>query len=100
MIDFDEVEITDNKTSSRFEMKVDGNISYIEYMLAGNKIILTHTEVPVQLEGKGVASAMIKKVLMHVEGTDRKLVPLCPFVAAYIKRHPEWEKIVDESSLI
>jgi uncharacterized protein len=100
MIDFEKIDITDNKTSSRFEMIVDGKISYIEYILARNKIILTHTEVPAQLEGKGVASAMIKKTLKHIEETGRKLVPLCPFVAAYVKRHPEWEKILDDSSLL
>jgi predicted GNAT family acetyltransferase len=65
-------------------------------MLPGKKIILTHTEVPKELEGKGIGGKMIKLVLEDVEKLGLELIPLCPFTAAYIKRHPEWKRLLAE----
>ncbi len=85
-----------NKTEGsqkRFELHFEGQIAYTEYLL--NKlgvIYLTHTEVPVALEGKGVGSALIQKVLHHIRGEGLKMAPLCPFVAVYLKRHPNEAK--------
>jgi hypothetical protein len=77
----------------RFELVVDGHTAYMEYMLSKQHIIyLTHTEVPVQLEGRGIGSAMASKVLDHIGESGLKLAPLCPFLAAYLKRHPERAK--------
>lgn len=55
---------------------------------------LTHTEVPNEFEGKGIASKMVKQVLQKIKDEGLKLVPLCPFIASYIKRHPEWKEIL------
>ncbi len=66
----------------------------IEYIKTTDKIFLTHTEVPTELEGKGIGSIMVKFALEDIDKQGLKLVPLCPFVAAYIKRHPEWRRLV------
>jgi predicted GNAT family acetyltransferase len=87
-------ELTDNKSQEQFEMVTDGFLSRIEYKIMGNKIFLTHTEVPHELEGKGVGSKIVKAALEEVESRGLKLIPLCPFVASYIKRHPEWERLL------
>ncbi len=77
----------------RFEIHVEGQTAFIEYILAkGNAIYLTHTEVPRSLEGNGLGSAIIKKTLDHVREKGYDLVPLCPFVAGYLKKHPESAK--------
>lgn len=74
----------------RFELRLTGGAAYVEYLQNQQGVIyLTHTEVPQSLEGKGVGSALIKKVLAHVRAMGVKMAPLCPFVAAYLKRHPE-----------
>jgi len=86
-----EVIVTENKEKKRFETEVEGRIALIEYIRAQNKIYLTHTEVPKELEGKGIASSLVKQVLQQIKEEGLELVPLCPFVAAYIKRHPEWK---------
>ncbi|MEO1009851.1 MAG: GNAT family N-acetyltransferase [Bacteroidota bacterium] len=86
--------ITDNTEAKQYEMHVDGLIPRIEYIRAQDKIYLTHTEVPKGLEGKGIGSALVKMVLEDIDKKDLTLVPLCPFVAMYIKRHPEWKKLV------
>jgi predicted GNAT family acetyltransferase len=89
-----EVKISENKEKKRFEAMVDGATAVIEYIRAEDKMYLTHTEVPKQLEGKGVASAMAKQVLEQIKVEGLQLVPLCPFIAAYLKRHPEWKEIL------
>ncbi|MGB3591568.1 MAG: GNAT family N-acetyltransferase [Nonlabens sp.] len=86
--------IKDNKERKRFELPVEDQIAYIEYIKAKGNIYLTHTEVPSGLEGKGIGSKMVLAVLEHIESEDLVLVPLCPFVASYIKRHPEWRRLV------
>ena len=53
-----------------------------------------YTEVPMELGGKGIGSQLVEKVLLDIEKKDLRLVPLCPFVAGYIQKHPDWKRIV------
>ncbi|QBA63926.1 GNAT family N-acetyltransferase [Muriicola soli] len=74
----------------RFELQLPQGVAYVEYIQNVQGIIyLTHTEVPKQLEGKGVGSALLKKVFAHIRSLEVKLAPLCPFVASYLNRYPE-----------
>ncbi len=83
-----------NAAERRFEMKVDNYTAVIIFEENADVIKLLHTEVPKQLEGKGVATAIIEKALDYIEKNNLRLIPLCPFVVAYIKRHPEWTRIM------
>ncbi|UWX55275.1 N-acetyltransferase [Maribacter litopenaei] len=86
--------VTDNPDKKRYEVTVEGSTAFVEYIKAKDKIYLTHTEVPTTLEGKGIGSSLVLKVMEDVERQDLTLVPLCPFVAMYLKKHPEWKKLV------
>lgn len=86
--------IKDNKTKKQYELEIDNHIARIEYIIAQDKIYLTHTEVPPSLEGKGIGFNIIKQALEDIKERELTLIPLCPFVALYIKRHPEWKKLV------
>ena len=68
----------------------------MDYILTADKIYLTHTEVPKELEGKGIGSKLVKEVFDYIESEKLKMIPLCPFVKAYVQRHPEWKKLVLE----
>lgn len=89
-----EYELKNNRISKQFEFHIDGLVPRVEYIRAKERIFLTHTEVPEQLEGRGIGSQLIGAVLQEIERQDLILVPLCPFVAGYIKEHPEWRKLV------
>ena len=89
-----ELTIADNTEKKRFETQVERHTAIIEYIRAKDTIYLTHTEVPQALGGKGVGSALVKGVLEWIEKEDLKIAPLCPFVAAYMKRHPEWKRLL------
>lgn len=88
------LEVIDNVNARQFEARVDGHLAKVEYMFGGNKIFLTHTEVPPALEGKGIASALVERVMYILEERRLKLVPLCPYVATFIRKHPEWKKLL------
>ena len=87
-------ELIDNEEAKQYEFHVDGKIPRIEYIKTKNKIYLTHTEVPKGMEGKGIGKALVKAVLDDIKSNGLELVPLCPFVALFIKRNPEYKTLV------
>lgn len=86
--------LVDNMQDRQYEFHLEGLIPRIEYIKAKDNIYLTHTEVPKELEGKGIASILVKMALEDIKNKKLTLIPLCPFVAMFIKRHPEWRKLV------
>lgn len=86
--------LIDNTEEKRYEFRIGDHRPRIEYIRTKDKIYLTHTEVPRELEGQGIGSSLVQAVLKDIEAKDLTLVPLCPFVAGYIKDHPEWKKLV------
>lgn len=86
--------LIDNAENKRYEFHIDGHLPRIEYIKAQDNIYLTHTEVPTELEGKGIATKLVTSVLEDIKLKELTLVPMCPFVAMYIKRHPEWKSLV------
>lgn len=91
----DDYELIDNREDHQYEFHIGKLVPKIEYIKnKTGEIYLTHTEVPVQLEGKGIGSQLVEKVLKDIEKQELRLVPLCPFVAGYIQKHPDWRRIV------
>ncbi|MDJ0754777.1 MAG: GNAT family N-acetyltransferase [Ardenticatenaceae bacterium] len=87
--------VSNNKEKRRYELPLLDEMAVLEYMPAGsNNVVFTHTEVPEALEGKGVGSQLVKYALEDIKERDMKLIPMCPFVAGYIKRHPEYRELV------
>lgn len=87
--------IVDNQERKQFEMTVDGYTAFSEYILTKKGVIyLTHTEVPKNIEGRGIAFEMIRQILENIEERQLKLMPLCPLVATFIRRHPEWKRLL------
>ena len=86
--------LINNSEKKQYEFHIDDFVPKIEYIKTKDKIYLTHTEVPKELEGKGIGSQLVRLALEDIEKKDLTLIPLCPFVALYIKKHPEWRKLV------
>ena len=92
-----DVTVTNNPEKHRFETAVDGNTAIAEYNLIQGGIVFTHTEVPQALEGRGIGSALIRAGLAHARGNQLKVMPICPFFAAYMKKHAETHDLVHPS---
>jgi predicted GNAT family acetyltransferase len=86
--------LIDNAEKRRYEFHMGTEVPRLEYIRAADKIYLTHTEVPPGLLGKGIGSALIGSALEDIERQELTLVPLCPFVALYLKRNPGWKRLV------
>jgi uncharacterized protein len=88
--------IRDNPSKHRFEADIgDGSFAIAEYTLPAGKIMFTHTEVPPQHEGKGIGSALIRFALEDARRRQLKVIPICPFFAAYMQKHEEVQDLLD-----
>lgn len=85
-----------NESKKRFEIEVDGHFAFINFGEMGNQIALVHTEVEPELAGTGAAAAVVEKTLNWIEQNNKTLLPFCPYVFAYIQKHPEWKRVVDK----
>ena len=93
---FINIPLVKNDVKKRFEIEVEGHFAFINFEEKGTQMALVHTEVPTELAGMGVASALVEKTLHWVADNGFTLLPFCPFIFAYIKKHPEWKRIVDK----
>ncbi|MCP3734115.1 N-acetyltransferase [Sphingomonas sp. RP10(2022)] len=82
-------DVIDNRAAARFELTEQGDTAIAAYTREGDTIVFTHTEVPPALEGHGVGSRLIAGALAQVRAAGLKVVPVCAFVAAYLRRHPD-----------
>lgn len=89
------MDVNNNADQERFIVRSDGNTAFLKYQLRGDTIMFIHTEVPSELEGQGIGSALAKTGLEYARVHHLKVVPLCPFVRSYIKRHTEYQDLVE-----
>ena len=86
-------DIRHNEEASRFETTVDGMVAFAEYDMEGSNIVFTHTIVPDELSGRGIANQLVRRGLEHAREQKLTVVPQCSFVAAFIQRHPEYNEL-------
>lgn len=89
MMDRVSEEITDNAAQSRFELRADGSLAELVYRLNGRRLVLIHTDVPPELEGRGFGGRLVAAAVDRAAREDLTLVPLCPFARAWLERHPD-----------
>jgi uncharacterized protein len=87
-------DIRDNTALSRFELHADGVTAFMNYRLGDGVITLDHTETPPQARGRGIASQLTAGVLEIARARGLKVVPRCPFVRAYLAKHPEFHDLL------
>ncbi len=86
--------VSDNPAQQRYELAVDGHVAASYYEIADGVITFTHTEVPPELGGKGIGSKLIKGALDQVRAAGLRVIAQCPFVKAYIEKHPEYADLL------
>ncbi|RZI78738.1 MAG: N-acetyltransferase [Rubrivivax sp.] len=72
---------------------VDGQCCVADYRRSGQTLSMTHTVVPPALEGRGIAAALVHEALTWAQAEGLKVDPVCSYVRAYMKRHPEWQSL-------
>jgi predicted GNAT family acetyltransferase len=85
-----ELAIRDNTEARRFETTVDGHTAVLVYNRTGDGgLVLIHTEVPAALRGRHIGDALVQHALAVARDEQRRIVPRCPFVKAYLEKHPQ-----------
>lgn len=87
-------EVVDNHDQNRFELRKDGEVATAAYELAGSTITFTHTVVPSSLEGQGVGTRLVAAALDAARDRGLRVVPQCSFVAAFIRKHPDYADLL------
>jgi predicted GNAT family acetyltransferase len=85
--------VRDNSNLHRFELDTDGHLAFSEYKRADGVLTILHTEVPKELEGRGIGSMLIRGVLDTARAEGLKVKPVCPFARSYVERHPEYSDL-------
>ena len=86
--------VRDNPALNRFELDSDGDMAVAYYQLAPGVITFRHTEVPTELSGQGIGSKLVRGALEAARAQGLKVVAKCPFVAAYIAKHQEFNDLL------
>ncbi len=89
-------EVMDNAAAKRFELELDGHLAWSAYERDGKVVDIRHTLVPPEARGKGMASILIKGSLDLIRTRGEKVIPTCPFVHAYMRKHPETRDVLTE----
>ncbi len=90
-------EVTHDESHQHFTVNLEGATALLTYKLEGNTIYFAHTEVPAEMEGKGIGGRLAKAGLTYARENHLKVVARCPFIASYLQRHPEYNDLVGGS---
>ena len=87
--------VEDDPARRRFEILVDDSLAgFAAYQVRPGVLVFTHTQVEPAFEGKGIGSTLVRGALDQVRERGERIVASCPFVAEYVKRHPEYESLL------
>jgi len=85
----DDDAVTDNQAESRFEIRSDGHLAELLYRRHGDRLALIHTEVPEELEGRGLGGRLVTVAVDRAAREGLTIVPYCPFARDWLERHPD-----------
>ena len=88
--------MNDNTNEQRFETAVGNDFAFITYRLEHRNLALMHTEVPEAFEGKGIASRLAQFAFESAKQQQRKVLVFCPYISTWLKRHPEYNELVEK----
>ena len=86
--------VRDNKVQGRFELDVEGEVAFASYRETPQAVIITHTETPPALRGRGIASELVKGALELIRADGHKVIAGCGFVVDYLHKHPEYRDLM------
>lgn len=97
-IDLNQIQVTHNPGENCFETTVDGKLSKLDYIQKERNFVITHVGVHPSLRGQGVAGKIVEAGLKYARENSFRVVPMCPYAAAYIRRHPEYADLTKQTT--
>ena len=96
-IDLDQVQVGHNPEENRFETFIDGKLCKLDYIQNGSNFVITHVGVHPSLRGQGVAGKIVEVGLEYARENSFRVIPMCSYAAAYIRRHPEHAELTKQT---
>ena len=93
-LNIENLEVIHNAAENRFEAWIDGHLSKLDYMMDDSTIVMTHVGVHPEYRGKGVAGRITQVALEYAKEKSLRVIPMCPYVAAYIRRNPQYMDLI------
>jgi len=97
-IDLNTLEVIQNENERRFESWIDGKLAKLDYIQDGKNFVITHVGVHPEQRGQGIAGRIVQVSLEYAKEKDLRVVPMCSYAAAYIRRHPEYVELTRQTS--
>ena len=95
-MDLEKLEVIHNEAQNRFETWIDNQMSKLDYILDGNTIVMTHVGVYPEHRGQGIAGKLTKVALEYAKEKSLRVIPMCPYVAVYIRRNTQYEDLTKQ----
>lgn len=95
-VDLDKLEVTHKEANHRFEVWLDGKLSKLDYIQEGKNFVITHVGVYPEHRGQGVAGRIVEASLEYAKQNSLRVVPMCSYAAAYIRRNPKHMELTDQ----
>lgn len=93
-IELDKLEVKHNEAARRFEADLQGSTAVLVYKLVPGRMLIQHTEVPKELEGRGIAAKMTRVALEYARSQKLEVVPACSYTATFMAKHPEYNDLL------
>ena len=95
-VDLDKLEITHNEADHTFDVWIDGYRSKLDYIQDGKNFVITHVGVYPELRGQGIAGKIVEAGLQYAKQNSLRVIPMCSYAAAYIRRNPQYAELTDQ----
>jgi len=92
-VDLEKIEVIHNSVEHRFETWIEGYLSKLDYIQDGRNFVITHVGVSPELRGQGIAGKIVQVGLEYAKAQSLRVVPMCSYAAAYIRKHPEYVEL-------
>ena len=96
-IDLEKLHVTHNPGENRFEISWDGYPGRLDYIQDGKNFVITHVGVHPELRGQGVAGRIVEASLVYAREQSLRVIPMCSYAAAYMRRHPEYAELMKQA---
>ena len=95
-VDLDKLEVTHNPENRAFEVWIDGHLSKLDYIQDAKNFVITHVGVYPEFRGQGVAAKIVDAGLQYAKQNSLRVIPMCSYAAAYIRRNPQYMELTSQ----
>ena len=95
-VDLNQLEVTHNETDRRFETWIEGHLSKLDYIQDGKNFVIAHVGVYPEYRNQGIAAKIVQTALEHAKKNSLRVIPMCSYAAAYIRRNPQYAELTSQ----